>query len=335
MNHKTPVISRGRPFIKQISLLTILICLFFSIPSCNSKPASVLRVATNVWTGYEPLYLARSLGLYDKSSIRLVEMTSASQVSHAIRNGTVEAAALTLDEVLNLLQDRNIDLRVVLVTDISHGADVLIARAEISQLADLKGKKIGVENTATGAIVLDAALQSANLQPDSVEIVPLTVNNHVAAWNRHEIDAVVTFEPIRSELLNKGGHELFDSSQIPGRIMDVLVVRTDAIKAQDMAIKTLIAGYFASLDYLSSHPEDAAARMSGRLATRAENVLPQFQGLKQPNLAGNRQWLAGEAPPLHKTASELAELMQKHHLLRREISINTLAEAKFLPNTTP
>ena len=323
MFFKASVLRRSKHFL-------ILFCLF-SLPSCTTGPEPVLRVATNVWPGYESLYLARSLGFYDKSPIRLVEMTSASQVSHAFRNGTVEAAALTLDETLGLMQDGGIDLRVVLVMDISDGADVLLADARINNLQGLRGKRVGVENTATGAVVLDAALQSAGLNAKDVTIVPMTVNDHLSAWKSGEIDAVVTFEPVRSALLNLGGRELFNSSQIPGRILDVLVVRADALESHRSALKTLISGYFAALGYLTQYPQDAAARIAPRMAVDDQQVLSQFKGLKLPSLEDNRKWLSGSAPLLFKSAADLSSLMREHQLLQTEIKPGLLAEPKFLP----
>jgi len=45
------------------------------------------------------------------------------------------------------------------------------------------------------------------------------------AFKKRQVDAIVTFEPVKSELLSSGANILFDSHQIPGRIVDVLVVR--------------------------------------------------------------------------------------------------------------
>ena len=329
MVYKARVLSLDNSGFRVMSLL-LLIGLFFLL-SCTTKPQPILRVATNVWPGYEPLYLARSLGLYAQTPIRLVEMTSASQVSHAIRNGTVEVAALTLDETLSLIQDPNLNLRVILVMDISNGADVLLARDNITNLAALRGKRIGVENNATGAIVFGAALESVGLATESVNMIPLTINDHLPAWNNNQIDALVTFEPVRSQLLNMGARELFDSSQIPGRILDVLVVRADVLNHHDAALKALIAGYFAALEHMARHPDDAAVRMAGRLGTPVEQVLPQFKGLRQPDLAENWQWLSGAAPGLQKSAAELSNVMLQHQLLQHDIAVNTLAEAKYLP----
>lgn len=308
-------------------LLTVL----FSSVSCIQAPGSVLRIATNVWPGYEPLYLARGLGLYDESSLHLVEMPSASQALHALRNGIVEGAALTLDEALHLMQDKTIDLRVILVMDVSNGADVLLAREEISTLKDLRGKRVGVENTATGAVVLDAALERAGLNAKDVMILPTTVNDHVAVWQNHEVDALVTFEPVRSTLLNAGAHELFNTREIPGRILDVLVVRADAIEEHRAALKTLISGYFAAVRYIKNHPEDAAQRLSPRLKTHPRQVMSLFKGLDLPDLEANRKWLSGSNPTLKHAASSLADLMRQHHLLQFDINVDSLAEPGFLP----
>lgn len=327
------VVCRDHPFLLGFRFVCVLVFLL-TLPACSSKPEPILRVATNVWPGYETLYLARSLGLYDKAPIRLVEMISASQVSHALRNNTVEAAALTLDEALSLLQNNDVDLRVILIMDISNGGDALLARSNIADLQGLRGKRIGVENNATGAIVLDAALQSASLKASDIKIISTSVNDHLATWKNNKVDAIVTFEPIRSELLSLGAHELFNSSQAPGRILDVLVVRADAIERHEAALKSLISGYFAALNHLAQNPRDAAVRMAPRLALDAEQVMPLFNGLNLPSLADNRKWLSDPEPILRKTAADLAGLMKEHQLLQGNISTEQLANPKFLPETS-
>lgn len=319
------------PFSGQTGLFGILLFLCCLL-GCSPPEPPLLRVATNVWPGYESLYLARALGYFDQSSIRLVEMTSASQVSHAIRNGTVEVAALTLDETLTLLQDPSLDLRVILIMDISNGADVLLARNTIPNLAELKNKRIGVENTATGAVLLDAALHDGGLSTDDVTIIPMTANVHQNAWQRHEVDALVTFEPCRSALLNLDAHTLFDSSQIPGRIIDVLVVRAEAIPKHKQQLKQLIAGHFQAIHYLTEHTQQAASFMAPRLAANdPQQVLGQFEGLQLPDLIENWVWLSGAEPTLKKSSQELLDLMLKHQLLQNNVALKQFAEPAFLP----
>jgi NitT/TauT family transport system substrate-binding protein len=257
-------------------------------------------------------------------------MTSASEVSHALRNGAVEAGALTLDETLNLLED-GVDLRVILVMDVSNGADVLLARDDIHDLAALRGRRIGVEEGATGALMLDAALQAAHLTAADIQLVPLTVNEHVSAWNAGKIDALVTFEPVASVLLVRGAHRLFDSSQIPRRIVDVLVVRDEYAETHPQQLKALLAGHFAALEFLAQKPEEASARMSRRLAVPPPQVLEQLKGMQFPDAQQNRQWLAGPQPWLPLRSAELRDLMQQRHLLESKVEVSRLTLPAFLP----
>lgn len=312
-----------------------LAVILFALPAllwvaCSPTSQPPLRVATNVWSGYETLYLARSLGLYDPAHIRLVEMTSAGEVSYALRNSTVEAGALTLDEALSLMQD-GMDLRVVLVMDVSHGADALLARDDIEQLQDLRGKRVGVETGAVGAMMLDAALQAGRLRATDIKMVPLPPNALLAAWRDGRVDAVVTFNPLRTQLLAQGAHSLFDSSQIPGRIIDVLVVRGDVFDSRPGVLKELLLGYFAALAHLQQNPQDAATRMAPRLGVTPEQVPLQFSGLELPGLQENRNWLSGPAPAIKAVAADLGSVMLQRHLLRHPVNIDRLAAPDFLP----
>ncbi len=316
-----------------MKIIRWLLPLFF-LAACMARPEPPLRVATNVWPGYESLYLARSLGLYDKAPIRLVEMTSASEVAHALRNGTVEAGALTLDETLTLMRE-GVDLRVILVMDVSNGADVVLAHPDVVDLQGLRGKRVGVEVGAVGALMLDAVLQAGDLSESDVRVVPMTANEHADAWRRGRVEALVTFEPVRSELMMEGAIVLFDSSRVPGRIVDVLAVRAEALDRHPGALRTLVSGHFSALGHLAGKPQDAALRMTQRLGVSIEVVLQQFRLLQLPGLEENRQWLAGGAPRLHANAAELVRLMQRRNLLQGEVEVLRLGDAAFLPKETP
>ena len=301
-----------------------------SLAGCLAREEPPLRVATNMWPGYESLYLARSLGYFGRAPIRLVELTSATEVARAMRNGTVEAAALTLDEALGLMQD-GVDLKAILVMDVSNGSDALLAKPGIDSLSALKGKRVGVENGATGAVMLDAALHAAALESRDINVIPIPVNEHLAAWRAGKVDALVTFEPVRTELLPSGAQVLFDSSQIPGRIIDVLVVRSEVADAHRQQLSQLLASHFAALGYLSSHPHEASQQMTLRLKVLPQQVLSQLAGMTLPGCDENHRYLAGDHPELMSAGHALAVLMLDRQLLKRSVDVAHLADSSFLP----
>ncbi len=304
---------RRRPWVGVVTLV-LLACV-----GCTPEPEPILRVGTNVWPGYEPLYLARDLGYLD-GSIRLVEYSSATQVISAYRNGAIEAAALTLDEAL-LLTQHGPAPRVILVMDISHGGDVILGAPRLRRLADLKGRRVGVEHSATGAYVLSRALRLAGLTRADVRLIPLEVDEHERAFRDGRVDAVVTFEPVRSKLLAAGARQLFDSSQIPGEIMDVLVVRPDRLDRHRRQIVALLAGWFRALDDLRRAPRDVAPRIAKRLRLSVDQVLASYDGLRLPDAARNRALLTGDPPELALAARRLADVMVAEKLLPKPLDV--------------
>ena len=205
-------------------LILLLTVGLLGLNGCTREPPPVLRVGANIWPGYEPLYLARDLGYFRGAPIHAVEFTSATQVIRAYQNETIDAVCLTLDEAL-LLASEGADLRIVLVADFSNGADVIIGTPGTRAMKDLQGRRVGVEDTALGAFFLTRALQESGVQIGDVRVVPMQVQDHEQAFLKGDVDAVVTFEPVRGKLLARGAHILFDSSRLPGEIVDVVLVQ--------------------------------------------------------------------------------------------------------------
>src|SRR5690606_5860610 len=201
---------------------------------CSPQSSHALKVATNSWLGYEPLYLARYIGAYERS-VDIVQLPSATDVMRALRNGNVDVAATTLDEAL-LLASQGEDLVLLMALDFSVGADVVLGRPPIASLKDIKGKRVGVENTGMGALMLSAALEMGGLSFADIRPVNLTIDQHLAAYAKGDIDVVVSFEPVATQLRNQGANLLFDSSAVPDLVVDVLVARRAALRNQDAAV---------------------------------------------------------------------------------------------------
>ncbi len=294
--------------------------------ACNSQENSPpMRIGTNIWAGYEPLYLARSLHYFSEDKVRLVENSSTSQSLRLYLNDHLDAAALTLDEVL-LLQQRGGKPCVVLVMDISDGADVIIAKPEIKSLADLKGKRIGVENTAVGAYTLARALQLANISLDEIQIVSLEVDEHAQSFLADTVDAVVTFEPVRTQLLSTNANQIFDSSQIPNEIVDVLVVHQDYVQKYPEQVKNVLDNWFKALSFFAENPAEAATHMAPRMRLPASEVSSMYEGLVLPTQMQNRQLLGIDQAnaPLRVTAEKLNQIMLKQKLLSRSVEVDNL-----------
>jgi NitT/TauT family transport system substrate-binding protein len=214
--------------------------------------------------------------------------------------------------------------------DFSDGGDVILGQPGISDVRALKGRRIGVESTALGAFFLARALEKNGMSPQDVQIVSLELADHERAFRNGEVEAVVTFGPARSKLLKSGARQLFDSSSIPGEIVDTLAVSTDAIARNPQAVQALVDGRFKALRYFERYPEQAARLMAKRTQVTPDQLLDAFQGLKQPSLAENQALLSRKNSTLVVSMNKLVDVMIKNKLIDKKIDPSSLLDDQFV-----
>ena len=295
---------------------------------------TALRIGTNVWIGSEPLYLARELGYLDPAAVQLVESPSASEVLRAYRNQAIDGMVISLDELFSLAVD-GLQPRAILVVDVSHGADAVVGRRGMRSMQDLRGRPVAVESGALGAFVLSRALALNGMQASDVNVVHLESNEQPSAFEKGQVDGAVTFDPYRVQLLRAGAATLFDSTQIPGEIVDLVAVRASVLERQPNAIRALLSGWFGALEYMKADPGDAAQRMGIRQQTSGEQFLQALRGLRIPSRDENLKMLGGTAPELALTGRRLMTLMLEAKLLREALQIESVLAPQPLANLPP
>ncbi|MEB3340444.1 ABC transporter substrate-binding protein [Okeania sp.] len=314
---------------QKIPLVLIFISFGVSLLiSCNTTPLP-LRVAINLWPGYETLYLARSLGYYENTLVTLLDFPSGTEQVRAFRNNNLESAAISMDQALELATT-NPDVRIITVVDFSEGGDVILAKPEIPNLQALKGKRVGVEANALGAYIITRALEKAGMTIEDIQVVSLGLSEHERAFKDDMIDAVVTFGPARTQLLSFGAKEIFNSSQIPGEIVDVLISQKTAIANQSKDVQALVNGQFQALNYLAQNPQDSARRIAPRTQVTPEEFLEANKGLRRPSLQENQQLLDRENPALLETTQRLIDVMVANKLLSKSLDAMTLFDDRFV-----
>jgi NitT/TauT family transport system substrate-binding protein len=289
-----------------------------------------LRIGAHPWPGYELLYLARQRGQLDPQQVRLIELPSASASLRALAVRSIEGATLTLDEVL-LARSRGIDLTVVAVLDESHGADVVLVQPGLQTAGALRGKRIGVEVSATGALMLDAFLARQGLAPRDVQMVALNIENHQETFLRGQVDALVTYEPVRTQLRQAGAVQVFSSADIPSTIIDTLAIRTAWLASHPAAVGHAVAAHFWALAQWQRHPEHCAPQMAPRLGLSSEAVLASYADMALPDVRANRAWLAPGLGRIHRLARQLVDTMRRADILNVSPDLSEWVSDAFLP----
>ena len=269
--------------------LCLLVLLCSALLGCSDNTDD-LRIGSNRWLGYGPLYIADDLRWLEPSGFRLLEYPSASGVLRAFRNGLLDAALLTVDETLRLMANGH-DLEILLITNISAGADVIYAMPPLREPADLRGKRIGVEDSALGAFFLARVLDRAGLQRDELHVISLPVQEHRSAMQEGRLDAVITFASEGPALQALGARRLMDSRDLPNEIIDVLVVDRERVSPQ--ARRRLQALWHESLARWRQSPDYIDGVLMRRLGLNAETLRLTREGLLMGDLALNRQFYEG------------------------------------------
>lgn len=299
-----------------------LLFITLMIAGCSKKPP-VLQVGTNLWIGYEPLYLAQTNNYYSSGAIKFVEIPTMSEVSRSYRNGIIDAAALTLDETLHLLEDRD-DFEIVLLLDTSEGSDAIIAKEGIDTVTQLASKRVAVENQSTGAYLLSRALEKNKMGVESIRLIPMGTDQHEEAWNANEIDAAVTFEPYRTRLASKGGKVIFDSSRIPNEIVDVLIVRKKVIREHPEQVQNLIEGWYKALCTIEHDPKQSIPKIAMRLDLSLSETEEAMAGIQYGTLKRNQKYLFTSHFGLEHNAQILTHYMVAHRLISKPVRVRTV-----------
>ena len=302
-----------------------------ALSSCTDTPEGPVTVGTNVWPGYEPGHLAESRNLYGDTDVSLRQFLSASEVLRAFRNRTIDVAALTLDEAL-MLQQSGVHIKIFLVADVSLGADAVLARPPVKSMTDLVGKKVGVENSALGEYFLRRALQINAMGNSDVTPVSLTVDETVRLYGNGDLDAVVTFEPFKTQLLKLGAVNIFDSRQIPNEIIDVLVTRGDFAEANPKALQAVTRGWLAAAKLINEQSPDAIRETASRLNMTERELRKAMQELKIQLLSDNQAMLSGKDGQIAQASLKLLPVLEQRNKIKFTFRPEEIITPEFLPD---
>ena len=232
-----------------------------------------LRIAINPWPGYEFATLARELGYFEEEGVRvrLVELSSLGDCRRAFERGQVDGFFGTVVELVHAEQQSTRSPRPVMVTDITNGADVILARDGIQTVHDLRGMRVAVESGSLNVYVLARALELSGMSWSDVKPMHVAAIDMPEALAEGEVDAVVTYPPASTEILREGhGRHVFCSAEIPGEVVDLLAIDDAVLSERAGQVEAFRRAFFRAQAYAREHPEHAYAVMAAR-----QRITPQ------------------------------------------------------------
>ncbi|MCY1344040.1 ABC transporter periplasmic binding protein, urea carboxylase region [compost metagenome] len=232
--------------------------------------------------------------------------------------GQFDGCTMTNMDALTIPAAGGVDSTALIVGDFSNGNDGLVIKGEGKQLADLKGMPINLVELSVSHYFLARALEKAGMSEKDIKVINTSDADIAAAFDTRDVQAVATWNPMLAEIKAKPGvSEVFDSSKIPGEIMDMMVVNTATLKDNPALGKALTGAWFEVMALMSSGSAEGNAALE-HMAKASGTDLAGYQA----QLATTRMFYAPKealefvaSPKLPATMTKVAEFSFAHGLL--------------------
>ena len=321
----------------RLNIMLILILLITLLASCKGQEKAPIatepiRLGHTPWVGWGAIYIANHEGLFTKEGIT-VEVVS----YPGYNDLTADFATRKLDVATTVYADAiaqaaaGVALQLIWVFDSSNGGDVFVASSEIEDMADLKGKRIGLDYGTFSHLFVLEGLKAHNLTEADVQIVSITADRVPAAIAAGEIDAGHTWEPYLSEVVANGGHVLFDSADTPGVILDSLRVHTSIAERRAADVQKLVRAMVAAYEWWQQNPEAGNQIVAEEMGITAEEIPAILTGIDIYNVERNQAaFAAGEDALLQRTGELAVNLYLANGIIEQTLTVDQLLNAQFV-----
>jgi NitT/TauT family transport system substrate-binding protein len=257
------------------SLLLAILTAGAALPSSAAERTS-FNVAWSIYVGWMPWDYADRSGILkkwaDKYAIK-IKLTQVNEYVESINQytaGTFDACAMTNMDTLTIPAAGGVDSTALIVGDFSNGNDGVVLKGKGKTLTDIKGQKVNLVELSVSHYLLARALESVGMRERDLKVINTSDADIVAAFSAPATTAVVTWKPQLSAVLSAPNAQIvFDSSKIPGEILDLMVIKTDVLNANPKLGKALIGAWYETLavmfknDAAGQAAQTAMAKASG------------------------------------------------------------------------
>lgn len=239
-------------------------------------------LAVSIYAGWMPWYYAKDHGILKKwaerykISIDVVEMDYIPSVEAYVA-GQVDAAVMTNMEALAMPAKSGIDTTVVIIGDYSNGNDALLVRG-IADVQGLKGTEVYLVELSVSHYLLARALEMHGVKESEIKLVNTSDSDIAPAFiaNKRQ-KAVVTWNPMLMSIEQTPGvSKIFDSSKIPGEILDLLVVNTKVLNDDPRFAEALVGTWYEVVSLMSQRGPEVDKAMAA-MAERSNTSLNEYK----------------------------------------------------------
>lgn len=248
-----------------------------------AEEKTAFKVAWSIYVGWMPWEYAAKEGIVKKwadkygITIDVVLINDYVESINQYTAGGFDGCVMTNMDALTIPAAGGVDSTALIVGDFSNGNDGIVLKGKRS-LADIKGLKVNLVELSVSHYLLARALDGIGLTEKGITVVNTSDADIVAAFSAPEVQALVTWKPQLSAVLAMPeAHNVFDSSRIPGEIIDLMVVSTKTLKDNPSFGKALVGAWYETMALMQR--DDAAGKAAREVMAKASGTdLAGFDG---------------------------------------------------------
>lgn len=289
----------------------------------RAAPKTKFRLAWTIYAGWMPWPWAAEHGVVARWAkkygieIEVVQINDYAESINQFTAGAFDALTVTNMDTLAVPAVGGVDSTAFIVGDFSNGNDAVILKDK-KALADIKGQKVNLVQFSVSHYLLARALATAKMTERDVKVVNTSDADMAAAYKTADVTAVVTWNPIVQEIMaDKTANKVFDSSQIPGEIMDLCIANTATLRENPALGKALTGAWYETLGIMSDDT-DVGRAARGEMGRASGTDLAGFEAqLKTTRMFYTPQDALGfaKSAALPKTMRLVADFLFAHDLL--------------------
>jgi NitT/TauT family transport system substrate-binding protein len=304
---------RRRTFLSQMAMGTGLA---LSHLGCQQIPQMAnLRIGINDWIGYAIAHYAQKSGIMEKRGLQidLIEFMNLQDATRAMLRGSLDASFSTVWDLMST-SITSVQPVILLISDVSHGSDGIVARYPLQSMADLRGKRIGVKLGTVNELILLEALKLHQISSKAIKMVD--ISNEIAAneLRKKRIDAAVMWQPLLSEIAKEiQGSIIYTTKDQDSLVLDILATTNQIFQDKKTAFRQFIWAWFDTMAILQQEPENIFQFLEKELGQSRSTLSKNYSGLKPGNIVFNRQML-GKNQGINVILSQINDLLiQNNH----------------------
>lgn len=247
--------------------VTVVVLTIFLI-ACSPSEKPPLKIVTNSWIGYSPLYYARQKGLLESHNIKLVNVVSLGEGRQLYESGVAMAFTGTQYEFFQSYQNDH-SLMPVMMFDRSNGGDMVMSNRSIEQLKNTQQTiQAYLEMDSVNRVLLNDFLQQQGLTLKSINFHNSDQAKISTLENSPKAPPIiiVTYIPYNLTLQKQGFRNLVSTRDNPNLlVIDALYTSQQVFKAHKQQFIELKKIIDDSITAIEADPKEYYQQVKGFL----------------------------------------------------------------------